>query len=100
MRTGPRGPTVMEFWLSPTGRPDVVVMCGQDAWPGLSDGFSSLSDGIMNTIISRIKPNGLNFRRARWRGQGASPGQRQREGVAQPSLSAPGPGGPPRKVRL
>src|SRR6266849_11104173 len=25
--TGPRGPTVSEFWLSPTGRPAAVVSC-------------------------------------------------------------------------
>src|ERR1700683_1920050 len=39
MRTGPRGPAVIEFWLSPTGRPDEVVMCGQDGWLDLSDGI-------------------------------------------------------------
>src|ERR1019366_392373 len=33
------GPAVMEFWLSPTGRPEEVVMCGQDGCSGLSDGI-------------------------------------------------------------
>src|ERR1019366_5568937 len=36
IRTGPLGPAVTEFWLSPTGRPDDVVINGQDVCSGLS----------------------------------------------------------------
>src|SRR5258707_1964489 len=50
--TGPRGPTVSEFWLSPTGRPVFVVMMFF---------FSSAIDPPLSA--GRLRARGHNVRR-------------------------------------